>query len=284
MPQITLPRRLFRLFPLALVVCLGLRLPGRAPADTILYTASTDNSGLGTDPSVPAFNNPFLPAIAPGVTISPNPAFLDGNLAGPLNGITYGPFAFGANAGGTTGFVHVSFTLPAGGTFRLVWEVSDVIDHSRPSALAIDNVRLGSTLLYGFETGIPAGFTALGTVGTSGAVTDLSPTQGNFFAFLDTTGNTKPIYDTEDGTFGSRLLSSPFTATGGSTLSLDLAFLTNDGGPFHDYGIAALQQLPEPSSLISVLSATVCLAGYGSLLLRRRRNREKRARNGQSWS
>jgi hypothetical protein len=44
--------------------------------DIILYAASTDNSG-GLNPiSVPNNNNPFIPAIDPGVTLTPNPALL----------------------------------------------------------------------------------------------------------------------------------------------------------------------------------------------------------------
>ena len=80
MPPITPRGRLFGICSLVLAaVGLGLGIASGAAADTILYTASTDNSGFGGDPSVPAFNNPFLPAISPGVTIAPNPAFLDGN-------------------------------------------------------------------------------------------------------------------------------------------------------------------------------------------------------------
>ncbi len=256
---------------LAVAVSLGLLAGGVVRADVVLYTASTDNSGLGTDPSVPAFNNPYLPPIDPGVTITPNPAFLDGNLVGPINGITYGPFAFGGNVGGTTGFVHVVYTIPVSGSYALTWEVSDVIDHSRPSALAVDNVRLDNTLLFnGFDSGIPAGFTQLGVTGTSGAVTDLAPTQGTAFAFLDTTGNAPAVYDTVDGTFGSRLISTGFAATAGTVLSLDVAFLTNDGGPFHDYGIAVLSSVPEPGTLAL---AAVALASTGLLALVRVRRR-----------
>jgi hypothetical protein len=273
MPQ-CIRRWLRRGLWLALVASFGLVEAGRGSADTILFTASTDNTGGLNPVSVPNANNPFIPSISPGVTLTPNPALLDSNLVGPLNGILYGPFGFGGNEGGTTGFVHVSFTLPAlpaGATgFRLVWEVSDVIDHSRVSALAIDNVRLGNTLLFGFDSGIPAGFTALGTVGTSGPITGLSPTQGTAFAFLDTTGNIPPIYDTVDGTFGSRLFSSGFSATAGTVLSLDVAFLTNDGGPFHDYGIVALQAIPEPASVRLLASGVACLAGFA---YRRRRGR-----------
>jgi hypothetical protein len=269
MPHLTLqwPRRVHLLFLVA-VFSAGGAVP--AMADVVLYTASTDNSGFGGDPSVPAFNNPFLPPIDPGATLTPNPAFLDGNAVGPINGITYGPFAFGANQGGTTGWVHVSYTLTTGGPFRLVWEVSDVIDHTRASALAIDNVRLGNALLYGFEGGIPGGFVRLGSTGTSGAVTDLSPTQGAEFAWLDTTGNAPAVYDTVDGTFGSRLYSTMFTATAGTVLSMDLAFMTNDGGPFHDYGIVVLLPAPEPGTLtLYLLTSALMLVGTAVERLRR---------------
>ena len=257
-----IPRCLRRILFLAVAACLwlGSAAPGRA--GIILYTASVDNTGGISPQSVPNVSNPNLPPIDPGVTISPNPAFLDGNTVGPISGISYGPFGFGANTGGTTGFVSVSYTIATAGSYNLIWEVSNVLDDSRPSALAIDNVRLNNSLLYGFESGIPAAFTALGSVGTSGAVTDLSPTQGNSFAYLDTTGNIPPIYDTVDGTLGSRLVSGTFAAAAGTTISMDLAFMTNDGFPFADYGIAVLQQVipvPEPSSLVlSISFISIC--------------------------
>ncbi len=249
------------------LIWLGAESPARA--SIILYTASTDNTGGVAPQSVPSVNNMNLPPIDPGVTINPNPAFLDGNTVGPINGITYGPFGFVGNTGGTTGFVSVSYTIAVSGLYQLTWEVGDAIDHSRVSALAIDNVQLGGALLYGFESGIPAGFASLGSVGTSTAVLDLAPTQGSSFAYLDTTGNSPVIYDTVDGTEGSQLISSPFAATAGQILSLDMAFLTNDGGPFDDYGIAVLDVVvPEPSALAMALIAAV--TGVAVQLWRRR--------------
>ena len=254
---------------------------GQATADVILYTASTDNSG-GVDPiSVPNENNPNLPSISAGVTLNPDPALLDGNTVGPLNGITYGPSAFGGNTGGTTGYVHVSYTIPTAGMYDLVWEVSNVIDRSRESALAIDNVDLDGMLLYGFESGIPAEFTSLGTTGTSGAILDLPATQGARFAFLDTTGNVAPIFDTVDGTAGSRLISSTFSADAGTVLTMDIAFLTNDGGPFHDYGIAALEQasVPEPAAFCEALAGGLILFAW-----RRRARQVSRSFRGSANS
>ncbi len=157
--------------------------------------------------------------------------------------------------------MNVSYVIPVSGLYQLIWEVGNAIDNTRTSALAIDNVKLDSTLLYGFESGIPAGFAGLGSVGTSGAVTDLSPTEGNSFAYLDTTGNSPVIFNTVDGTFGSQLFSSPFAVTAGQTLSMDIAFLTNDGGPLDDYGIAALSVVPEPNTLtISLIGMVTGLA------------------------
>ena len=96
-----------------------------------------------------------------------------------------------------------------------------------------------TTVLFGFESGIPAGFSSLaGSVsGTSAAVTNLAPTQGARFAFIDTTGS----YDTAMGTLGSRLISSMFSAAAGDIIAIDTAFLTTDAtSQFGDYGFAAL--------------------------------------------
>ena len=57
----------------------------------------------------------------------------------------------------------------------------------------------------------------------------------------------------------SRLYSATFTANAGDVLSLDVAFLTNDGSPYADYGIVALESVPEPSSLILGVTAALKL-------------------------
>ncbi len=86
--------RLGRSVILVLTTLLGLGAEVPARADlVVLYTASTDTSG-GTNPQSVPSPNLFsdLPAIDPGVTINPDPAFLDGGTVGPINvGITYGP-------------------------------------------------------------------------------------------------------------------------------------------------------------------------------------------------
>ncbi len=57
---------------------------------------------------------------------------------------------------------------------------------------------------------------------------------------------------------------------------IDSAFLTNDGGNYADYGIVALQSLPEPSSLIL---AALGLIGVGGHRLHRYLTRSRRWRN-----
>lgn len=183
-------------------------------------------------------------SVSPGVSLSPGNATIGGVATGPLNGTTYGPVGYASAPGGTTGFVTSSFVIPvSSGSYQLVWEVSDVGDTIINSALAIDNVRITSgsstALLFGFESGIPAGFSSFaGSVsGTSAAVANLAPTEGARFAFIDTTGS----YNTAMGTNGSRLISTMFSAAAGDIIAIDTAFLTNDAtSSFGDYGFAAL--------------------------------------------
>jgi hypothetical protein len=256
-----------------------------AGADTILFTASTDSSGMADPVSAPAViplgpNNPVIPSIDPGVTLNPNPALLDGNITGPLDGVTYGPFGFGGNTGGNTGWVNVSYTVPVAGFYQLVWEVAGA-DLKIGSALAMDNIRVNGNLLFSFSSGIPGGFTPLGSVGTSGPlnVTDalgnplppFNPTEGSQFGYMDLFGQVAPIFDSNaaaDGFLGSRLYSSIFNLSANETLSMDMAFLTNEGAPFFDYGIAALVSVPEPNS--AVLLSIGALSLGGTVAVRRR--------------
>jgi PEP-CTERM motif len=261
---------------LAVLAYSWLMLAGEASADIILFTASTDNTG-GLNPiSAPNNNNIYIPAIDPTVMLTPNPALLDGNAVGPLNGITYGPTDGNGDTGGTTGFVMVSYKIVTGGDYRLVWEVANTTGAPGQSALATDNVLLDGKPLFNFQAGglgvLPIGLTGAGTFGTSGMIKGLSPSGGEAaFAWIDSTGKQKPIYDppppTGDGNSASQLFGATFAATAGSKLSLDAAFMTNDGGPIADYGIVALQSVPEPASLVLAVMATIGLAGHA---LRRR--------------
>jgi formylglycine-generating enzyme required for sulfatase activity len=228
-------------------------------------------------------------SVSPGVVLSPGTATIGGVATGPLNGQVYGPVGYNGAPGGTTGFVTSTFVLPASSSsYQLVWEVSNVGDGNYPSALAIDNVRITSgsstTVLFGFETGIHGGFTSVaGSVsGASPAITNLSPAEGAFFAFIDTTGS----YDTAMGMNGSRLISSVFSATAGDVLAIDTAFLTTDSTTsFGDYGFVALSTdggvtpstvlftavapVPEPSTWVLCAGGLACTA-YGAFRRRKR--------------
>ncbi len=270
---------------IGVAACAAMHLGGRdSAADlTILFTASTDYTGAvpnlnGTYgysyPNDPVNQNPYIPAISAGVTLSPGSNGFDGNFVGPLpDGSTYGFFGFNGNAGGSTGWVTATYTIPTSGTFQLVWEVANVINCAGSDALATDNVQLNGTSLFQFLPGgvgvLPSGFTGLGNYGTSGAVTDLVPSGGGAaFAYMDvspppSSTNVAPIFDTVNGYSASRLYSATFTANAGDTLTLDTAFLTNDGSPYADYGIVALQSVvPEPSSLMIAALGAIAMAGY----------------------
>ena len=191
---------------------LSLFLPMPASADTVLFTASTDNTGGAFPVSVPGTNNPNIPTIDPGVTLNPNPALLDGFQTGPLGGVTYGPFGFGGNGGGNTGWVSVSDTVSVSGLYRLIWEVAGA-DPKIGSALAFDNVRMNGSLLFGFEGGIPGGFNPLGTVGTSGSVPVSDPVGGTSPPpSARPRGACSPIWTSRAG---SRRSTTPSTVTSG---------------------------------------------------------------------
>jgi PEP-CTERM motif len=277
---------------LGVAACASMHLTGaQSAADSIiLFTASTDYTGAvpnpnGTSgysyPNDPVNQNPYIPGISAGVTLSQTGGGFDGNIVGPLpDGSTYGPFGYNANAGGSTGWVTASFTVPTSGVFQLVWEVANVVNCAGSDALATDNVTLNGNQLFNFQPGgLPAGFTGLGSYGTSAGVQDLAPSAGAAFAFMDvqpplSSTNVAPIFDTVDGYSASRLYSAAFSASAGDTLSLDSAFLTNDGSPYADYGIVALvsvSAVPEPSSM--VLAVLGAIGTVGIALCRRRRAR-----------
>jgi hypothetical protein len=250
---------LLRFLIQGVLTILYLLAPEITTAGVVLFTASTDNTGGAFPVSVPGTNNPNIPTIDPAVTLAPNPALLDGTITGPLGGVTYGPVGFGANGGGNTGWVSISYTVTTSGLYQLIWEVAGA-DPKIGSAITIDNVRVDNNVLFDFSSGIPGGFVPKGTVGTSGAVPvtdashnplpDFGPTQGSQFAYMDISGGVTPIYDTVDPYLGSRLYSSLFSLSAGDTLTMDMAFLTNEGSPFFDYGIATLNVVPEPAALV----------------------------------
>ncbi len=267
-----------------LAVFLILSWPGAgssALADSIvLFTASTDYTGNVPNggysyPNDPTNQNPYIPSISNGVTLSQASGGLSNTTVGPLpDGSTYGPTGFNGNAGGTTGWVTASYTFAAAGCYQLIYEVANVIDCQGASALATDNITLNGNKIVQFQPGglLPTGYSGLGNFGTSAGVTGL-PTSGGDpgFAWLDVqpppaNTNVAPIFDTVDGYSASRLYSAEIMVNTGDTLSVDVAFMTNDGSPFNDYGVVALNSCPEPSSIVL---ATVGMCGVVVLAARR---------------
>jgi hypothetical protein len=81
---------------------------------------------------------------------------------------------------------------------------------------------------------------------------------------MDLFGKVAPIFDsnaTNDGFLGSRLYSSLFNLNANDTLTMDMAFMTNEGAPFFDYGLAALVSVPEPMSLVLLSVGLLSLGG-----------------------
>jgi hypothetical protein len=272
-----------------LVVAAALVLIGtgrEATADIVLFTASTDYTLNNPDggysfPNDPTQQNPFLPAISSGVTLSQASGGLSNTLVGPLpDGSTYGPFGFAQQAGGTTGWVSTSYTFATSGIFKLVWEVAEVAGAQGGDALTTDNITINGNKIVQFQPGqaLPGGFTGLGSFGTSAGVPGL-PTSGGDpgFAWMNvqpssSTGVT-PIFDTSGEVFSaSQIYSAAFTVSAGDTLSVDVAFLTNDGSPYTDYGAVALQSVPEPSSLVGFALGIMVMT---AIVARRRRERQK---------
>lgn len=238
----------------------------QAFAGAVLFTAGVDTTSMANPVSVPPSANPHIPTIDPGVTLAPMaPILLDGMATGPLNGITYGPGAFpgGTSTGGTTGFVNVSYMIGAGDLAQpLFVEVANVGDTDFQSGLALDNIRINGGLVESFEGGIPGGWATNGTLLTSGAVTNLAPTDGMSFLFMDTTGGASALFDIVDGTNASNL-SAPLMLMVGDVLSFDIAFMTTDGtATFHDYGLAAIG-IPQVVGVPVPEPATFAIFGLG---------------------
>jgi len=296
MYQSVKPRCRTQCLIVGVVALASLHFAGRdAVADlTVLFTASTDYTFAQQNadgsygyayPNDPANQNPYIPAISAGVTLSQASGGFDGNSVGPLpDGSTYGPFGFAGNAGGSTGWVTTSYVLPTSGTYQLIWEVANTINCAGSDALVTDNVSINGSAIFAFTPGgvgaLPSGFSGLGNYGTSGAVNDLAPSGGSgAFAYMDvqpppSSTNVAPIFDTVDGFSASRIYSATFTANAGDTLTLDAAFLTSDGYPYDDYGLIAVQSVPEPSSVVMAVIGMLWMVGYA---LRRSPNKAGRS-------
>lgn len=240
--------------------------PIHGPTDVIMLTADTANAAQGGSTfGITADSNlGHLPGVTAGVAIAPAPPIAFDGVATEVNGLIYGPGAFGGNVGGKAGFANTSWVNPRGGSFRLIFEVANVLDTAFNSALAIDNITINGGLFEGFEGGIPAGWTLIGVGGTDAAGANIAPTEGALFGFLQTLGSPfGTLYDIVDGTNAARLISAVFQLGPGDVLALDAAFLTTDGAAFHDYVVIELQETPEPASVVLLGLGALGLAGYG---------------------
>jgi hypothetical protein len=95
-----------------------------------------------------------------------------------------------------------------------------------------------------FNGGLPAGWTASGTAGTSGAngVVTLAPIVGSTaYGWVSTANsNANAGYGLGDETNGSSLRSVVFAAAAGDALKFSFNYVTSDGSGYADYGYANL--------------------------------------------
>src|SRR5262249_39547629 len=200
--------------------------PGVTPF-VMLFTANTTGP---SSQAVPALGGPG--GVSPGVTLTPAPpVFLSGLTAGPINGVFYGPTKFTVGPGGPTGWVNAKVT-PGARSFQILFVASNVGDCGFASALAIDNLKINSPGIQGFESALPGTWAVSpgGSFSISTAVTNVAPTEATHFGFLGADpGNTSMTFTapllsagTPTPTCGSWLL-SPSISTGASdVLSVDL--------------------------------------------------------------
>lgn len=204
--------------------------------------------------------NANITPINPGVTLSPASvgSFINFNV-GPINGITYSTAnAFVGNSGGVSPWINIHFDFNASGlsagNYSLAFIVSNLMDTGVPSGLAIDGITSNTNVIVeGFESisnptplGLPAGWVIHGGGNRgliSGAVNGFSAAVGTQFAFIDTgdsSGTGTISMNPLGGTTGTILKSPEFNLTTGSTLDLRVAFFSNDGSPFYDFGLVQL--------------------------------------------
>jgi hypothetical protein len=159
------------------------------------------------------------------------------------------------------------------GSYQLIWEVANVFGAQGGDALATDNITLNGNKIVQFQPGntLPSGYSGQGNFGTSAGVTGL-PTSGGDpgFAWMDVSNSSStgvtPIFDTSGDVYSaSQLYSATIKVNAGDMLCLDVAFMTSDGSPYNDYGVVALQSVPEPSSLILVTMGLFGAAGMAAL-------------------
>lgn len=127
--------------------------------------------------------------------------------------------------------------------------------------------KLAAALLMGIAictnaATLPTGWTLSdGGIGEQmGPETDLPPSQGEGFAFIDSTGTTDLVATLVPGaTTGSVLLSSRLYFDVRQSLSLDLNFLTNDGDEYADFAVVQLLEANSGAYVATLYTAnTTC--------------------------
>jgi hypothetical protein len=222
-------------------------------------------------------SNVNITPINQGVTLSPTSvgSFINFNV-GPINGITYSTAtAYVSNSGGVSPWINIHFDFSASGlsagNYSLAFIVSNVMDPNVTSGLAIDGIASSTNVITeGFEattsvSGLPSGWVLQGggTRGlVSGAITGFSAVAGSQFAFIDTgdsSGSGTISMTPLGGTTGTILRSPEFNLTTGTTLDLKVAFFSNDGSPFYDFGLVQLFAAGQ-SPITNVPAATLFTA------------------------
>jgi hypothetical protein len=118
------------------------------------------------------------------------------------------------------------------------WKLAPVLRITAAAALAFGG------MLAGTASAIPAGYTCIGTCGTSGAdgvVT--APPGGTTYDWVSSSGSSdSSAFDLGLGseTNGSVLRSNVFAADAGDALEFDFNYITSDGAGFADYAWARL--------------------------------------------
>ena len=95
-----------------------------------------------------------------------------------------------------------------------------------------------------FSSGIPAGWTGVGTYGAMAAngVVTLAPSGGSQYGYVSTVNgvNGASPFALPSNTTGSYLRSTVFSASAGDALNFNFNYVTSDGAGYADYGWARL--------------------------------------------
>lgn len=95
-----------------------------------------------------------------------------------------------------------------------------------------------------FSSGIPAGWTGVGSYGAMGAngVVTLAPSGGTQYGYVSTANGVSGVspFSFGSNTNGSYLRSTVFSAAAGDALNFNFNYVTSDGAGYADYGWARL--------------------------------------------